>query len=252
MNTPSRLRRGAFAVVLLAAGAAGAAAQDLPAADAVLARYQQAVGGADVLAAHSSMHSRGELSMPAQGLTADFEAFSARPNRSAMRVSIAGFGEIRSGFNGDVAWSLNPMEGPRVMEGKEKAQAAEESIFDSSLRLPSLIVGAETVERTKLAGRDCLKVRISWKSGRETHDCYSEETGLLVGAIATQESNMGVLESVTLYDNYREFGGVQMPTRVTVQVMGMEQIISIREVTFDSVDEAAFTPPAEIRALVGG
>jgi hypothetical protein len=251
LSMPLSLRHGAFAVALLATGAASGAAQDLPAASDVLARYQQAVGGREALAAHQSIHSVGELSMPAQGLSAEFESYSARPNRSATRVSIAGFGEIRSGFTGEVAWSLNPMEGPRVMSGKELAQAAEESTFESSLRLAEVIESAETVERTKIGGRDCLKVRLTWKSGRQTHDCYSEETGLLVGSIATQETNMGALESVTLFDEYREFGGLRMPTRVTIQVMGMEQIINIRDIHFDVADAGVFTPPAEIQALIG-
>jgi hypothetical protein len=251
-NVSMIMRHAALALALLAAGSADGAAQDLPDASAVIARYQQALGGADVLAAHQSMHAVGELSMPAQGLTAAFETFSARPNRSAMRVAIAGFGEIRSGFTGDVAWSLNPMEGPRVMDGKERDQAAEESVFESTLRPPALIESAETIERTRIGGRACLKVRVVWKSGRETHDCYSEETGLLVGSLSRQETNMGVLESTTVYDDYRQFGGVLMPARISIQVMGMEQVITIRDVRFDEVGDDAFTPPAEIRALIGG
>jgi hypothetical protein len=253
MNSiPTILRPGVLAIALIAAGAASGAAQDLPEAGAVIARYQQALGGRDVLKAHRSMHAVGQVSMPAQGLTADFESFSARPNRSAMRVAIAGFGEIRSGFTGDVAWSLNPMEGPRVMDGKERDQAAEESVFESTLRPAALIESAEAVERTRIGGRECLKVKLVWKSGRETHDCYSEATGLLVGSLSRQESSMGVLDSVTLYEDYREFDGVLMPARITVQVMGMEQIITIRDVRFDAVPDEAFAPPAEIRALIGG
>jgi hypothetical protein len=210
------------------------------------------MGGTNALAPHQSMHTVGQFSMPAQGLTADFETFSARPNRSAMRVAIAGLGEIRSGFTGNVAWSLNPMEGPRIMEGRERDQSAEESVFESTLRLPTVIESAETVERTRIGGRECLKVKLVWKSGRETHDCYSEETGLLVGSLARQESSMGVLETVTLYEDYRKFGNVLMPARITLQVMGIEQVITINDVRFDAVSDDAFSPPAEIRALIGG
>jgi hypothetical protein len=245
------LRHGAFAAVLLGLAVGSGVAQELPDAADVIARYQQALGGRDQLARYQSIHAIGQLSMPAQGLVADFESFAARPSRAAMRVSIAGFGEIRTGYTGEVGWSMNPMEGPRLMQGAELRQSAEEAAFESILRTPELIESAETVERTKLGGRDCLKVRLTWKSGRETHDCYSEETGLLVGTLSRQESNMGVLDAVTLYDDYRDFGGLHMAGRTTVQLMGAEQIFTIREVRFDSVDDAAFEPPAEIRALIG-
>jgi hypothetical protein len=252
MKMPWIARCSPLAVLLLAAGAAAGAAQELPEGRAVIARYQEAVGGRNVLDSYQTMHVVGDLSVPAQGLSAAFEAFGARPNRTATRVAIAGFGEMRSGFTGEVAWSLNPMEGPRIMEGREHAQTAEEAAFESNLRTDELIESATTVERTKLGGRDCLKVKLVWKSGRETHDCYSEETGLLTGSLAQQESSMGSLDTVTLYDDYRDFGGMLMPARVTLQIMGMEQIITISEIRFDAVDDAAFDPPAEIKALIGG
>jgi hypothetical protein len=238
----------AAAAALPAAG--GLHAQDLPEASAVIARYQQAVGGKDVLAGFNSMHAVGEFSVPAQGLVASIAASSARPNRSSLRVEIAGFGEMRTGNNGDVVWSLNPMEGPRLLQGAEKTQADEEGMFEASLRTDAVIRSATTVERTRIAGQECLKVRLVWLSGRETHDCYSEETGLLIGILTTQQTAMGPVEAVTLYEDYREVNGFRMPMRMTVQAMGIEQIITFREITFDSVPDSAFDLPAEIRALI--
>jgi hypothetical protein len=236
--------------VILAGSAAGVRAQELPDAKDVIARYQEAVGGAAVLQRHTSMHARGKFAMPALGITGELESFAARPNRSAMRVEVPGFGEIRAGYTGAVGWSMNPAEGPRLMQGGEAQQMADESHFESSLRLPELITSAATVEHTKLGGRDCIKVQLTWKSGRETFDCYSEETGLLVGTMAKQESAMGTVDAVTLYDDYREFEGVRMATRITVQVAGMEQVLTLHEVTYDSVPESAFEPPAQIKALI--
>ncbi|MEX1181793.1 MAG: hypothetical protein WEF86_01060 [Gemmatimonadota bacterium] len=240
----------AAACLFLLPGAGAAHAQDLPAASEIVARYQKAVGGVDALARHSVVHTTGKFLLPAAGLTADFEAWSARPNRTVMRVLVPGFGDIRSGFDGTVAWSLNPMEGPRIMEDAERLQAADEADFDSQLRLEGSIDSMTTVGRTTLAGVECLKVRVQWKSGRESFDCYSPETGLMVGSIAMHVSNMGSAEAITLYDAYREFGGVVMPTRVTVQVMGTEQVITITDVSFDAAPDSVFELPAEIKPLV--
>lgn len=226
------------------------AAQNLPAAADIIAKYQAAIGGVDVLDGRTSMHSTGDVSIPAAGMTAQFEAWQARPNRSAMRATIAGFGEIRTGYTGDVAWSLNPMEGPRVMKGGEAAQSADESTFDWQLRRSDGVAAMTTVELTSMGGHECHRVRVEWKSGRESFDCYSTETGLIVGSTARQETNMGIVEATTLYDSYTEFDGMKVPGRVTIQTMGVEQIITVRTVTFNTVPDSVLEAPAEIRALI--
>jgi hypothetical protein len=244
---------GATALFALSLGVtADLRAQDLPDARDIVARYQEAVGGATVLDGRTSMHARGQFSMPAAGLVAPFESFSARPNRVAMRIEIPGFGEIRSGYTGEVGWSMNPAEGPRVMQGAEAVQAADDAHFESTLRLPGAIESVTTVERTRLGGRDCIKVQVVWKSGRESFDCYSSETGLLVGTMTKQESPMGTIDAVTLYDDYRDFRGVRMASRITIQAMGVEQVLTLDEVSYDAVPDSAFEPPAQIKALIGG
>lgn len=62
-----------------------------------------------------------------------------------------------------------------------------------ALRDASLFTVRETVERTELNGAACYKVRLVWNSGRETHDCYGVDTGLMVAQVASQESPMGAI-----------------------------------------------------------
>jgi hypothetical protein len=254
MNRPIRsVRPLAVALAMLVfASAASVGAQELPAGTDVLARYRAALGGEQALASHQSVHTRGEFSMPAAGLTAALEGFSAKPNRSAIRITIPGLGEVRTGYTGAVAWAMDPMQGPRLLEGDEARQLADAAVFESSLRPTSLLESATTVERTTIGGRECLKVQLVWKSGRETHDCFSEETGLLVATQEKLDTRMGPIDSVVLFDDYRAFGGVMMATRTTTQRMGVDQIITLSDVQFDSVPDSAMEPPAEIRALIGG
>jgi hypothetical protein len=245
-------RSTAAALFTLLVAAAGIEAQELPEAGDVIARYQQAIGGADVLKGHTSIRSTGEFAMPAAGIVASFESVAVRPNRSRMRVEIPGFGEMRSGYTGEVAWAINPAEGPRLMDGAEARQAADEADFESALRLPRSIESMTTVERTTMGGRECLKVRLQWRSGRETFDCYSTETGLLIGSTFKQESHLGSIDAIVRYEDYREFGGMLLPTRVIVQAMGIEQVFTFSSVQFDAVPESELEPPAEITALISG
>jgi hypothetical protein len=238
------------ALTLPAVAIPASAQQLLPPATEIIARYQKEIGGKANFDSKTAMHATGEFAVPSANVTGSFEMFSARPNKALMRVTMGGFGEIRTGYDGAVAWSINPMEGPRLMQDAEKVQTAEKADFEAVLRDISRFKSVETVERTTVAGRDCYKVRVVWQSDRETFDCYSPETGLLVASLGQQQSNMGVIDAVTLYDDYREFDGVRVATRVAVQAMGMEQVFTMREVRFNNLPESTFELPAEIRALV--
>ena len=239
-----------FALALALAPAGALHAQELPDAASLLKKYHQAIN-ADAYAKVNATHTSGDFSLPAQGLSATFNAWSARPSRSAVKIVIPGIGEMHMGFTDGRGWSVNSFEGARLYDGAEQVQAADDSHFDAALRPAALVASMTTVEKTQLGGQECWKVKVVWKSGRETHDCYAVDSGLLVASMFRSESNAGSGDAVTLYADYRDFGGIRMPTRMTTQALGMEQVITIRDVKFE-VDDAALEPPPAIRTLLGG
>jgi hypothetical protein len=221
----------------------------LPSARALVEKYVEASGMA-VLRNQQSMHTSGTFSMPAMGATGKLELFQLAPNRMAMRMNLPGLGDLRSGFDGETAWSMNPMEGPRLMAGDELRQIRDEADFLASLRDAKLIASVETVEKTEIEGRACWKVRLTWKSGRESFDCYDTESGLLHATMQKNVTAMGTLESLTVFTEYRDFDGVKMPTVTTQQVFGQLLVMKTESVRMGGVDEAVVELPAEIRALV--
>lgn len=239
----------ALAAASLAAQVTPAGDETLPAAQELVDRYHEAMGIAK-FASVRSMHSQGEISIPAAGITGTIEVWQGRPNRTIMRASVPSFGDVHTGFTGEVGWSLDPVDGPRLLTGPEAAQAQDDAHFDSHLRTPELIDSMTTVERTTLSGYDCYKVRTVWKTGRETQDCFSVETGLLVGSRRTHQSATGSADALILYEEYRVFGDLRMPTRITTHVNGFDQVITLNSVTLNQVDASAFEPPAGIQALL--
>ncbi|MGH7449557.1 MAG: hypothetical protein ACREK1_00385, partial [Longimicrobiales bacterium] len=220
-------------------------------AEQILDRYHEAVGAGSFVNVQS-LHSIGELAIPVAGITGSLEIWQGRPNRTLMLASVPGFGEVRTGFTGTNGWSVDPMDGARVLGGPEAAQAEDDAHFDSHLRTRELIDSMVTVERTTLSGYDCYKVRAVWKSGRETTDCFSAETGLLVASVRTHQASTGPAEALILYEEYRSFRGVRLPTRITTRVADVEQVITLHTVSMNDVPDSAFVPPEEIRRLLGG
>jgi outer membrane lipoprotein-sorting protein len=232
-----------------ALAAAPARAQDLPAARQIVDAYVNAIGGTQAIARAQHRHMLGEMSMPAAGMTMTMEIWQSRPNKMVMVMDIPGMGEMKSGYDGTTAWSVNPMQGPRILEGAELEQTLRQSDFDANLRFDHLFPTMETVERTELAGRPCYRVRMVATNGDESFGCFDTETKLLLGMTSRNESEMGVIESTTLFHDYRDFAGLKMPARTTISVMGQEMVMIIKELDTNPVPASQFALPAEIQAL---
>jgi hypothetical protein len=226
-------------------------AQELPDADDLIAAYVSASGGAERFDGMSSV-TRGTFSMPSAGLQGTFELYQIHPDRMRMNVELPGVGEILSGYDGEHGWSLNPMMGPQLMSGPELTQMREQASVAATLRDPSMVPGRETVEEAEYEGEACWKVRLTWASGRETHDCYSKTSGLLVATEAVQATQMGDMATVSIFQDYRDFEGRMLASRMIQRVAGQEQIMTIETVEFGQVEEEQVAPPAQIRALIDG
>jgi hypothetical protein len=247
-------RRSLVAAAVLAlaipSAAAAQAADTSPTADAVIARYVEAIGGRQALESVQGSRTLGTFEMPAAGVRGELEVLAGRPNLSRTTVTIPGMGTIESGFDGTTAWTVNPITGPRVLAGSEFRQAVEQAEFDAMFRDPRLFRSIEMVGPQEVGGEECYEIRFVWNSGREARDCFSAESGLLVRSIGAHEGPMGSAEVTTRLGEYREFGGIRFPTQIRQSVMGQEQVLGITSVEMDRLDAGVFDPPAEIDALV--
>ena len=223
----------------------------LPAARTIIDRYIQAIGGRDAVLRHTSIRSVGSFEMPAAGVKGNLTVVQVAPNKMGMTIDLPGMGQMVTAYDGTVGWSINPMQGPRVLEGKELAQIREDAGPAAMLRPADRVRSVETVERTTMNGQSCYKVKVTTLSGRETFDCYSTETGLLVGMTGTQDSPMGQVQVTTLFDDWKEFGGLKAATKVRLQMLGQEQVLTIDRVEFDRQDDLkALEMPEQVKPLV--
>jgi hypothetical protein len=246
------IRRLPFAAALLTVSVVAtrdASAQALPDAKEIITRYGQAVGG-DAWKQHRSAKMTARLELPAQGMTATIEAMNVFPTHYVMKMEIPGMGSIQSGFDGTNAWMKDPMMGPRLLEGLEAEQVAEEAEPEAALRTSAKILSSETVEKTSMGGNECFKVKHTWKSGRVTHDCFATSDGLLVATTAKQTSAMGEMEVTTLHSEYKDFGGIKRPSVTTAQMMGQEMKTTILSWEWDTVEAKDLEPPADVKALI--
>ena len=235
----------------------GPAARDLPAqqnslppAREIIERHIKAIGGRKAILAHTSSHASGTMTVAASGINGVLEIYSAKPDKSLVKISLGGIGDVIEGFDGIHGWSLQPMTGPRLAEGKELQEKKFDTDFYSDLHEEGRYASMKTVEKTTFEGRPCYKVSLVRKDGGEDVEFYDVETGLKSGASGTRESPMGPIAMTQVHSDYKSFGGVLTATTMKQTAMGVEQVLKITSIEFDNVPPATFEPPAQIKALI--
>ena len=83
-------------------------------ADTVIGRYLEAMGGKAALAKVQSRVIKGTFNMPDMGMSAKMEVYTLRPDKYLSFINFMEVSPAYSGVNGDVAWEINPMTGPRI------------------------------------------------------------------------------------------------------------------------------------------
>lgn len=244
----------AITAVLFALAVTGvpATASQLPSAREIIDRHVEAVGGREAIEGHSSSHASGTIEIVGQGLTGSMDIWAAAPDKTVVAVSFPAAGvENRTGFNGEVGWSVDPMTGERILQGGELQQLVDEADYYGDLHDPEKFAAMETVEQVEFDGRPAYKVRLEYLSGREVFEYFDVETGRMIGVEGAQESIMGSMNVVTTLDEYTQFDDIMVPTRMTQVLGGLQTVrVSIDAVELDSVDPAVFELPAAIQALI--
>ena len=223
--------------------------QALPSATQVHAKYIEALGGRDAIAGQKHRTTYGHFEVPAQGLTGPITIYTSAPNLVFTRIEIPGIGEITSGYDGETAWSNNPMMGPMLVEGKALDQMKQQADMYASLNPERFVKAAEVVKVTEFQGKRCYELKVTTNWDETYTEYYDVATGLLHAMVRTQASPAGDLEATSVFTNYAEHEGMKSPGTITVNVMGMTQVVVTDSVSFGAIPAARYELPQAIKAL---
>ncbi|MGE3343579.1 MAG: S41 family peptidase [Vicinamibacterales bacterium] len=224
--------------------------QPLPQARELVAKYVEAIGGEAAWRTVNSMHARGRMSLPAQNMQGTFEILSARPDRALLRVDLAGLGKLETGFDGTVAWTIDPMTGPSLPKGEQLAEMKNDAQFDSVLHPPELVASMTTTERTQFDGRAAYKVAVKYVTGQSRDEFFDVETGLLLGMEGRTHTDMGSLPVRNVLRDYKQYGPIKQPSVLVQASMGIEQHFSVETIEINTLKDDAFALPAVIKAII--
>jgi hypothetical protein len=222
-----------------------AVAEDLPAAEAIIAKYIMATGGAEAAADVKTMVLKGALKMPAFGMEGKMTTYKALGGKSLTTFDMGAMGTVKSGTKDGVAWEMNPMSGNGVKEGAEKASRLRSADMNIFKNWKTYFTEAKCVGEATVDGAACYKVVMTPKEGGAVNYAFNKETGLLV-----QQEEPGAMGKliITLGD-YKKVGKISLAHKVIIDFgQGtMENIIESIEINGE-IPEGTFDLPAEIKA----
>lgn len=225
-------------------------AQAAPSAADVIAKHIAAIGGKEAIGKIVSVKQIGTMDLPSAGLSAEVEVEAAAPNKMATKMSLAGIGEVITGTDGTNAWSVNPMQGPRVLDGKEKETQLEQADFYANLLYPAELFTSITNEgQVDFGGEKTWKLKFVRKgSGTESRRYFSVASGLEVGSETTTVTEMGTISATTVVSGYKDFSGVKFATRAESTMGPQTMIMTIKDVQLNA--PVTVTVPAAVAPLI--
>jgi hypothetical protein len=228
------------------------AKQDLPAAEGLLAKAVDAVGGKDKLATITSFHLQGKLLVSGQNITGELELWW-KAGDFYTEQSMVGIGQIRAGKQGAKIWSEDPINGRRELKDLE----AEQHTWASSLLLAAdwkrYFASAETIGKREKDGKTLYDVKLTSSSGAEVELTFDAESGLQVGQKFQQDTPLGKMPVAVEMQDYREVDGLKLPFKQVTDASLAEATQEIVSIEFNvPVDTAKFAMPTGGAAVVEG
>jgi hypothetical protein len=226
-------------------------ADPLPSVQTVMDHWIAATGGRAAWEARHNLVEHATLDFAKQGLKGSLTVYEAAPDKYLGITELPGIGKISSGSNGEVAWENSALQGPRVKQGAEKADAFRDGAFNPALNWQKLYAKGESAGVETVEGHECYKIVLTPAQGKPVTEFYDKTSGLLVKTMTTVTSQMGEISAEILYSDYQNDGSVLSPHRMVNRAVQQEFVVQIQSVeTNADLPKDRFDLPPEIQALV--
>jgi photosynthetic reaction center cytochrome c subunit len=228
-----------------------AQAPGAPAADQVLDKYVQALGGPQRLASLTSLVAKGTSSgYGPEGEKRPVEVFVKSPaQRTAIIHTLDG--DSTTTYDGRGGWIAAPHRPVPVLP--LTGQELDAARLDAELAIPARIKDALTKWRVgppaTINDRDVQVVQGTSAGGVTATLYFDKESGLLVRQVRYVDSPVGRMPTHVDYADYRDVAGVKIPFRLNLVWLDGQEAIQLTDVQPNvPIDAARFgkpTPPPQ-------
>jgi hypothetical protein len=219
-----------------------------PAADQILDKYLQALGGPQRLAALTSFTAKGNYIGYDDADKSPLEMYARAPGQHTI-ISHSRSGDTTWTFDGRSAWIAAPATDKPVPLLAVTGQDLDGVKLESEVFFPARIKQALTNWRvgipTLINDREVNVVQGTTANGGTATLCFDLETGLLTRLVRFSSSPVGRVVTRVDYSDYREVAGVKIPFKWTVTWLDGRSTYELTSVEPNAaIDASRFARPA--------
>jgi hypothetical protein len=224
-----------------------AQAPGAPAADQILDRYIQALGGAQRLATLTSFVATGtRVGYGPESEKRPVEIFANAPGQRTTIIHTSN-GDSTATYDGRAGWIAAPLRPVAVLA--LSGQELDGVKLDAELSFPARIKQAVGKWRvgfpSTIDDREVDVLQGTTAGGTIATFYFDKETGLLTRMVRYSDSPVGKIPTQIDYADYRDVSGVKMPHRFTLTWLDGLDTVELSEVRPNaSIDAAKFGKPA--------
>ena len=214
-----------------------------PAAKTLLEESITALGGREAMSKIKTRQVTGELLMPAQGMKMSLSVTQKAPLKTYSKMVIPDVMTMEQGFDGEIAWSKDTIQGFRKLEGAEFNQAVESAAMFPELYIMDNLISAKLTEEVEENGKKLQVVEVTAKDLPPRTLYFDKTTKLLSKVISNFASGPGGSIEMTIYmSDYKEKDGVKYAATTNMEFTGQKIQMIYKDVKHNiEVEDAIFS-----------
>ncbi len=212
-----------------------------PTMDQILEKYAASLGTKDAIASVSSRHIKATR-VEKDGKATETEEIWTKGSKSLMSTKYPD-AVISEGFDGTAAWKRSGNENI-VLRPFETEQIKRDAIIFGNPDLKSVYTRLDFRFVDRVDGRDVYLVQASTAGNQRDRLYFDVATGSLVRRIAGMPTMVGVFQYQVDYADFKDFGGVKLPSTIKFAVPAVSWTRKIVEIkNNEKLDDAKFAQP---------
>lgn len=188
-------------------------------ADEIASKYVEAIGGASNW--QSIKTRKMDVTMFTSGIQLAGVVYEDSSNRQKVEFSFQGM-KIIQAYDGETAWAQSPPQGmpqPTKLTGPEAEAMKGNEFLNEFVNYKKRGMQLELKGEEDINGKSHYRIDLTTPSGKTTQYFFDKESYLVT---ATKEMSAVGQEATSYLSDYKEFGGINVPTKVKVMVGGIE------------------------------
>lgn len=210
----------------------------------ILGRYETAVGGREAWDKLTSRVVKGTMSFSPSGQEWTFEVYQQYPNKFLNVTIISPQRRVELGFNGEIGWSKDSVEGVRKLTGRQLDAVKHMSVFNEEVKLREVFPQMELIEGSHNNERGSYVVRATTGEGYTGTMYFDVRSGLRTRVTSLTASGQTYDDYI---EGYCDLGdvGIKYPCRRREVYPTYTITIRSNEIRHNvAIDPSLFVPPS--------